>query len=79
MIGVVPLSAAYQAGLRDDMKLVEWSIHNSNATKEIELNLFADDKPLKIKFLPIAQTAINVPQLARKQQLDPSALTQCAR
>ena len=76
---MVSQSAAYQAGLRDDMKLVEWSIYNGNATKEIELKAFEGDKPLKIKFLPIAQTEIDVPQLALKSQLDPLALKQCDR
>jgi len=76
---VVSQSAAHQAGLCDNMRLVEWSIYTGDATKEIELNLLADDKPLKIKFLLMAKTEINVPPLALKQQLDPSALTQCAR
>ena len=76
---MVSQSAAYQAGLRDDMKLVEWSIYNGNATKEIELKAFEGDKPLKIKFLPIAQTEIDVPQFALKSQLDPLALKQCDR
>lgn len=79
VIGVVPQSAAYQAGLRDDMKLVGWSVYNGDATKEIELNAFEGDKPLKIKFLPIAQTEIEVPQFALKAQLDSSVLKQCDR
>ena len=76
---MVSQSAAYQAGLRDGMKLVGWSIYNGDATKEIELKAFEGDKPLKIKFLPIAQTEIDVPQFALKSQLDPLALKQCDR
>jgi len=76
---VVSQSAAHQADLCDNIRLVEWSIYTGDANKEIELKALEGDKPLKIKFLPIAQTEIDVPQFALKSQLDPLALKQCDR
>lgn len=78
-IGVIETSAAYQAGLRNDMPLNGWSIHGGDASKEIELDTILDGKRLKIKFLPVARDGITVPQFVLKKGLDAAVLKQCDR
>lgn len=78
-MGVVIDSAAYQAGLRDGMPLVGWSIYAGDPTKEIELSAMVNDKRTIIKYLPVALADIIVPQFVLKKGLSAAALLQCGR
>ena len=72
-------SAAFEAGLREGMSIVGWSIYGGDATKDIELTALMDEKRIEIKFLPVAKKAITIPQFMLKNGLSKVALKNCER
>jgi predicted metalloprotease with PDZ domain len=58
--GLVPGSAAENAGVREGMKIAGWSIYSGSIEKEVLLQVRQDDIVREIRYLPHAKQAIRV-------------------
>jgi predicted metalloprotease with PDZ domain len=64
--GVVPGTAAYEAGLRNGQRLAGGlSVSLGNTTKEVEIKVLSEEGEKMIRYLPVARKRIPVPQFVR--------------
>ncbi len=77
--GVVPGSAAYEAGLRDGMTANGWSVFRGDTTRNVEMNVVDGETRKTIKFLPVSKAEIVTPQFYLRTGLDQKVLQNCGR
>jgi len=59
---VRPDSAAFEAGLRDGMKLTGYSIYWDNPEREVRIGVLTDAGKQSFRYKPVAKEPVTVPQ-----------------
>ena len=67
--GISPESAAYEAGLRENQKVVGRSIYYDNPNQPAEIHIEENGERRKIIYLPATRRKINVPQFRVRKNL----------
>lgn len=75
--GILPNSAAYQAGLRDGQKVVGRSLYYNNPNQQVEITIDENGEKKKFTYLPATEEKILTPQFKIKDNLSPEERKNC--